>query len=53
MAKADDVAKREALSAGLRFSNRMKPVHNVVGVQSLADLVADAEYKSNGKRVIP
>ena len=51
--EADDVAKREALTAGLRLSNHMKQVHNVVGVQSLADLVADAEYRSSGLRVIP
>lgn len=51
--EADDVANREALTASLRLSNHMKQVHNVVGVQSLADLVADAEYRSNGNRVIP
>ncbi len=51
--EADDVAGRDALVAGLRLSDHMKRVHNVVGVQSLADLVADAEYKANGKRAIP
>ncbi len=51
--EADDVAERDTLFAGLRLSNHMKQVHNVVGVQCLADLVADAEYKSNGNRLIP
>lgn len=51
--EADDVADKEALTAALRLSNHMKGVNNVVGVQSLADMVADAEYRSNGLRDIP
>ncbi|MFB3764028.1 MAG: hydrophobe/amphiphile efflux-3 (HAE3) family transporter [Methanotrichaceae archaeon] len=51
--EGDDVAKREVLEADLRFSDHMKTVHNVVGVQSVADMVADAEYQSSGIRQIP
>ena len=51
--ESEDIAQEEALRAGLRLSNHMKLVHNVVGVQSLADIVADAEYKSSGIRKIP
>ncbi|HNY33537.1 MAG TPA: RND family transporter [Methanothrix soehngenii] len=51
--EADDVADKKALEAGLRFSDHMKQVNNIVGVQSLADVVADAEYQSSGVRRIP
>ncbi|MDD4160885.1 MAG: RND family transporter [Methanothrix sp.] len=51
--EADDVAEKEALLAGLRLSDHMKQFRNVVSVQSLADLVADAEYSSGGIRRIP
>ncbi len=51
--EADDVAQEEALRAGLRLSDHMKQVNNVISVQSLADLVADAEFKSRGIREIP
>ncbi len=51
--EADDVAQEEALRAGLRLSDHMKQVHNVISVQSLADMVADAEFKSRGIREIP
>ena len=51
--EGDDVAKVEALSAGLRLSDHMKQVPNVISVQSIADIVADAEYQSSGIRRIP
>ena len=51
--EADDVAQEEALRAGLRLSDHMKQVHNVISVQSLADLVADAEFKNRGISEIP
>lgn len=51
--EGDDVAKAEVLSASLRISDHMKQVEHVVGVQSLADIVADAEYQRSGTRKIP
>ncbi len=51
--EADDVAQEEALRASLRLSDHMKQVHNVISVQSLADLVVDVEFKSRGIREIP
>lgn len=51
--EGDDVAKRDVLEAGLRFSDQIKQVNNVMSVQSLADLVADAEYQRSGIRQIP
>ena len=51
--EGDDVAKAEFLSASLRFSDHIKQVQHVVGVQSIADTVADAEYQSSGIRRIP
>lgn len=51
--EAEDVAEEEALRAGLRLSDHMKRLNSVVGVQSLADLVADAEYRESGIRRIP
>ena len=51
--EADDVAQEGALRAGLRLSDHMKQVHNVISVQSLADLVADEQFRSRGIREIP
>ncbi len=51
--EGDDVAKVDALSASLRLSDHMKQVYNVVGVQSVADIVAEAEYQESGIRRIP
>jgi hydrophobe/amphiphile efflux-3 (HAE3) family protein len=51
--EADDVAQEGALRAGLRLSDHMKQVNNVISVQSLADLVADVEFNSRGIRDIP
>ena len=51
--EGDDVARAEVLQAGLRLSDHMKNVEHVLGVQSLSDIVADAEYQSSGTRRIP
>jgi len=51
--EGDDVAKVDVLSASLRLSDHMKQVPNVISVQSIADIVADAEYQSSGIRRIP
>ncbi len=51
--EGDDVAKAEVLSASLRLSDHMLQVEHVLGVQSIADIVADAEYQSTGTRRIP
>ena len=51
--EGDDVARAEVLQAGLRLSDKMKNVEHVLGVQSLSDIVADAEYQSSGTRCIP
>lgn len=51
--EGDDVAKTDVLEAELRLSDHMKTVPHVVSVQSIADLVADTEYKSTGVRYIP
>jgi len=51
--EGDDVARAEVLEAELRLSDHMKKVEHVLGVQSIADIVADAEYRSNGTRSIP
>jgi hydrophobe/amphiphile efflux-3 (HAE3) family protein len=51
--EGDDVAKEDVLLASLRFSDHIKQVRNVLGVQSVADMVADAEYQSSGIRSIP
>ena len=53
MIEGDDVAKADALSASLRLSDHMKKVPYVISVQSIADIVADAEYQSSGIRRIP
>jgi hypothetical protein len=51
--EGDNVAKADVLSAELRLSDHMKQIPHVVSVQSIADLVADAEYESEGVRRIP
>ena len=51
--EGDDVARADVLQAGLRLSDHMKYVEHVLGVQSLSDIVADAEYQSSGIRRIP
>src|SRR5690606_1106495 len=51
--EGDNVAKADALSASLRLSDHTKMIPNVISVQSIADIVADAEYQSSGIRRIP
>jgi predicted RND superfamily exporter protein len=51
--EGDDVAHEDLLSASLVFSDHMRQIQNVARVQSLADMVADAEYQNNGVRRIP
>lgn len=51
--EGDDVAKAEVLEAELRLSNHMSKVEHVLGVRSIADLVAETEYLSSGTRRIP
>ncbi|MDQ1282776.1 MAG: uncharacterized protein QG666_565, partial [Euryarchaeota archaeon] len=51
--EGDNVAKADVLSAELRLSDHMKQVAHVSSVQSIADVVADAEYQSSGVRRIP
>jgi hydrophobe/amphiphile efflux-3 (HAE3) family protein len=51
--EGDNVAKADVLSAELRLSDHMKQVAHVASVQSIADIVADAEYQSSGVRRIP
>jgi len=51
--EGDDVAKKEVLEADLRFSDHLKNVPNIVGIQGVADVVADAEHQTSGVRQIP
>jgi len=51
--EGDDVAGIEVLLAEMRLSDHMKGVPHVLGVSSIADVVADAEYASSGIRRIP
>jgi hydrophobe/amphiphile efflux-3 (HAE3) family protein len=51
--EGDDVAKVDVLEAELRLSEHMKQIPHVLSVQSIADIVADAEYESEGIRSIP
>jgi len=51
--EGDNVASVKALKAALRFSNFVKDVPRVSSVSSIADIVADAEAKTNGIRRIP
>ncbi len=51
--EADDVAKPEILRAALTFSDKMKEAPGVLSVTSIADIVADEEKESSGRRSIP
>ena len=51
--EADDVAEPEILRATLTFSDKMKEAPDVISVTSIADIVADAEEESSGRRTIP
>jgi hydrophobe/amphiphile efflux-3 (HAE3) family protein len=53
MIEGDDVASSKVLTAMLRFSDFVKDVPRVLSVTSIADIVADAEYRDNGLRRIP
>ena len=51
--EGDDVARSEVLQAELRLSDHMKGIEHVLGVSSVADVVAGAEYMKSGTRRIP
>lgn len=53
MIEGDDVANAKNLNAMLRFSDFVKDVPRVISVTSIADIVADAEYRDKGLRRIP
>jgi len=53
LVEGDDVTKQSVLRAMLRLSDHMKAVPYVLGVQSIADTIADAEAKQDGLRQIP
>lgn len=53
LVEGDDVTKEGVLKAMLRLSDHMKAVPHVLGVQSIADTIADAELKQDGIRQIP
>lgn len=51
--EANDVTKPEILKAMLELSDKMKEAPGVLGVVSIADIVADAEKNRSGVRGIP
>ncbi|MDM7911849.1 MAG: RND family transporter [Methanotrichaceae archaeon] len=51
--EGEDVAAVPVLEATLRLSDNMKESPGVLGVQSIADIVADAEASDSGVRRIP
>ena len=51
--EADDVTEPEILRKMLLFSDRMKEAPGVLSVTSIADIVADEEKESSGRRSIP
>lgn len=51
--EGDGITKPETLKAMLRLSDKMKGAPDVIGVQSIADVVADAEKRRTGVREIP
>jgi hypothetical protein len=51
--EADDVTKPEILKAMLVLSDKMKEAPDVLGVTSIADIVAEAEESRSGVRSIP
>ena len=53
MIEGDDVASSKVQMAMLRFSDFVKDVPRVLSVTSIADIVADTEYRDNGLRRIP
>ena len=53
MVEGDDVASLKVQMAMLRFSDFVKDVPRVLSVASIADIVADTEYRENGLRRMP
>ncbi|MGA9097702.1 MAG: RND family transporter [Methanotrichaceae archaeon] len=51
--EGDGITKPETLKAMLRFSDKMKEPTEVIGVQSIADIVANSEESQTGVRDIP
>lgn len=51
--EGDDIARRNVLLASLRLSDHMKEMPKVLGVQSVADMVVDAEAANTGIRELP
>jgi len=51
--EGDGLTKPETLRAMLRLSDKMKIAPNVIGVNSVADVVADTEERETGVRDIP
>ena len=51
--EGDGITKPETLKAMLTLSDKMKAAPDVIGVQSIADVVADAEEHETGIRAIP
>ena len=51
--EADDVTKPEILESMLVLSDKMKEAPDVLGVTSIADIVAEAEESKTGVRSIP
>jgi hydrophobe/amphiphile efflux-3 (HAE3) family protein len=51
--EGDGVTKPDTLNAMLRFSDKMSEAPDVIGVQSIANVVADAEERQTGVREIP
>jgi hydrophobe/amphiphile efflux-3 (HAE3) family protein len=51
--EGDGVIKPETLKKMLSFSDKMKAIPDVMGIKSIADIVADAEEQTSGIRSIP
>jgi uncharacterized protein len=51
--EGDGVTKPETLKKMLSFSDKMKAIPDVIGVKSIADIVADTEDRTSGVRGIP
>lgn len=53
LVEGGEIAKPEVLEAMLEVSRQMKDSPNVIGSSSIADVIADTEYGSEGVRRIP
>jgi predicted RND superfamily exporter protein len=51
--EGDGITKPETLKAMLSLADKMKAAPNVIGVQSIADIVGNAEAQETGVRNIP